>query len=69
MICLKTDVAGGIILSGLPQCGQKLAEEGTNVLQAEHTTPGSVAGSWMRPVSTTIPSLLSAAEDTMKAIS
>ena len=43
IICLETVVEGGIVLSPLPQLGQKVADEGNDALQAEQTVPASAS--------------------------
>ena len=43
IICLETDVAGGLDLSGFPQLEQKLADAIICVLQKEQTIPGVVS--------------------------
>jgi hypothetical protein len=43
MICLETDVAGGIALSEVPQLEQKLADDIICALQEEQTIPGGVS--------------------------
>ena len=47
MTCLETDVAGGVIPSLLPQLEQKLADDGTDALQAGQTIPGKLEISGM----------------------
>ncbi len=43
IICLETDVEGGIVLSGFPQLEQKLADRSTEALQVEQTILGRVS--------------------------